>query len=337
MTKTFNIFYSWQLDTNPKHNKYFINDCLIKAIKELKKDLSINVIPRLDKDTEERIGSPDIVDAILKKIDASNIFVADVTLINYNRISRLLKSKFTPNPNVLIELGYAVNRLSWDRIICLNNTLLSDLKHMPFDLRQNRISKFECDLSNRKEQEDRLVRLLVEAIKGIIENYDSIIAKEQMGNYMNHDKSVFEKLNKIASEQKLKDIFEHIANNMIVEKGEFALMQELTQFIRYIENHYLINDELNVIAQRFADTIEKANLTFSKYSGMNTQEYFDEDKKETVTRIFFRLNPEEFAYKEYEKYAEEKYRRGLEISAMVDQLIESYSDFRKEIKKQLYI
>jgi hypothetical protein len=45
------------------------------------------------------------------------VFVADVTPINAGSDHRLC-----PNPNVLIELGYAVKALGWSRIVMVLNT-----------------------------------------------------------------------------------------------------------------------------------------------------------------------------------------------------------------------
>lgn len=333
---TFNIFYSWQLDTDPKRNKYFINDCLNKAIKEIKKDNTINVIPRLDKDTEDRTGSPDIVDSIFKKIDACNIFVADITLINSGLINEWLKNKPTPNPNVLIELGYAVNRLSWDRIICLNNSDISDLNKMPFDLRKNRISQYRCGSPRNKEQSENTVNLLKKAIKNIIVNYDTIISKELHGNYSYHDKRIFENFSSIITENEFKDFFEQIATISIIEKPEFQLIRNMCDFLDSTGNQFLIK-EIDEMAKNLLESLRLTSSTLSQYSGSEYEEYVDEETKEIVQRFYYKLNPDRNYYPSYEKYAEEKYRRGIEIGKSIDKAIQAYTDFRKEIKKHLFI
>ena len=74
-----------------------------------------------DKDTQGRTGSPDIVQSIFSKIDACDLFIADVSIVNkYASLDGAEGKpvKYSPNPNVLIELGYAVKVLGWDRVIC---------------------------------------------------------------------------------------------------------------------------------------------------------------------------------------------------------------------------
>lgn len=45
----------------------------------------------------------------------------------------------TPNPNVLVELGYAAHSLGWDRIIVVVNTAHGAIEELPFDFRARRV------------------------------------------------------------------------------------------------------------------------------------------------------------------------------------------------------
>lgn len=334
--KTFNIFYSWQLDTNPKANKYFINSCLEKAIKEIKSDKTINLIPRLDKDTDAKTGSPDIVESILNKIDACNVFVSDITIINFDRTSKLLRRKFTPNPNVMFELGYALNRLSWDRIICLNNSAISDISFMPFDLRKNRISQFYCDNPKSKEQSNELTQLLVKAIKAIITEYDLIISKEKQGNYSVHDKSIFESFNSIVPESLFKATFENISISLEIEEREFKLIRDIEAFFETTTNHFLIN-ELQISAESFLKIISETRTTFARYSGLEFEEHYDEETKETVKRTYYVLLPERKDFGKYAEYDTEKIRRVKEIGQAIENALQAYKLFRISIKRHLFV
>ena len=51
--------------------------------------------------------------------------------------------KKSPNPNVMVELGYAVKTLGWERIICLCNTDYGN--QYPFDIAHNRITGFSLE------------------------------------------------------------------------------------------------------------------------------------------------------------------------------------------------
>src|SRR5262245_60249296 len=110
------VFYSWQSDSPNSVNRGFIADCLERALKEVRVDEELRLDPCLDRDTSGVPGSPDIAATIFEKIGAADIFVADVTFINPPGSKRR-----TPNPNVMVELGYAAARLGWDRIICVFN------------------------------------------------------------------------------------------------------------------------------------------------------------------------------------------------------------------------
>jgi hypothetical protein len=128
------IFYSWQSDINNKFNRNFIKDCLERAIKQLSQELEIEDALRLDHDTKGVEGSPDIANTILNKIEKSDIFIGDITFI-----AKSEGEKYCPNPNVLIELGYALNALGDGRVInIMNSSFGTPDKNLPFDLAHKR-------------------------------------------------------------------------------------------------------------------------------------------------------------------------------------------------------
>jgi hypothetical protein len=48
------------------------------------------------------------------------------------------KGRSIPNPNILIELGYAVAKKGWERIICVMNQQYGGPSKLPFDLQHRR-------------------------------------------------------------------------------------------------------------------------------------------------------------------------------------------------------
>ena len=113
----FKIFYSWQSDLPGNKTKSFIRACIDEAI-----DLALDsetIEAERDEATLGTTGSPDIVATLFSKIDECDLFIADVSLC-YTEDGE--KIKRAPNPNVMLELGYAVKTLTWDRVICLANT-----------------------------------------------------------------------------------------------------------------------------------------------------------------------------------------------------------------------
>lgn len=109
--RVFKIFYSWQSDLPGNKTRYFIKDCIDDAI-ELA--LSCEAIEaQRDEATQGTTGSPNIVTTLFSKIDDCDLFVADLSLC----FTKDQGEKRSPNPNVMLELGYAVKTLGWERII----------------------------------------------------------------------------------------------------------------------------------------------------------------------------------------------------------------------------
>lgn len=151
------IFYSWQNDLEKKTHRNFIDNCLKAALRSLEKDARIYM--EYDRDTNGVNGSPDITTTIFDKIDKSVLFVCDVSIINSD-----FNGRKTPNPNVLMELGYAANKLGWDRIICLFDINTGTIEELPFDLRQKRITIYDA---NKKNELTRISKILSINIKDL--------------------------------------------------------------------------------------------------------------------------------------------------------------------------
>jgi len=159
--KTVKLFYSWQSDLPSKSNHYLILDALRHAASKIEKQRG-DVMIVLDHATRGETGSVDIPSAIFKKISEADLFIGDISTIN----SKSKAGRKTPNPNVLIELGFAISQLGWSRIVMLFNKGFGDFpKDLPFDLSKHRIGDFE----NLPE----LKNLLTQAIKIILDKQPS--------------------------------------------------------------------------------------------------------------------------------------------------------------------
>ena len=134
------IFYSWQSDLPYKTNRYFIEDSIKKSLREINKDN--RVIACIDRDTKDELGSPDIRNSIFQKISHSKFFVCDISL----------NESKTPNPNVLIELGYAVKTLGWSKILCLFNAQTGTIEELPFDINHNRVTPYSPSSEGEKKR-----------------------------------------------------------------------------------------------------------------------------------------------------------------------------------------
>jgi hypothetical protein len=175
------IFYSWQSDLDPALTRNFIEEALTRAVKRLNRDDDVFVEAVIDRDTSGVAGTPGIAETIFQKIDESDVFICDVSIINktseeeskpnlFRQLVRLVAQAIlertfqyrrierpTPNPNVLIELGYAAARIGWEHVILVQNTAYGDLGGLPFDLRSRRIVPF--NLSAKESRPDERPKL----------------------------------------------------------------------------------------------------------------------------------------------------------------------------------
>ena len=137
------VFYSWQSDL--PETRGVIRWALDKATRNLNRDLDLDEPLRVDQDTDGVAGWPDITSALFDKIDRCEVFVADITPINGPESD----FRITPNPNVLLELGYALGTgFGRTRIICVINTHFlpsGDFRELPFDLRGSRPVQFTLE------------------------------------------------------------------------------------------------------------------------------------------------------------------------------------------------
>ncbi|MFH0999882.1 MAG: hypothetical protein V1783_03485 [Bacteroidota bacterium] len=335
--ETFNIFYTWQSDINQKANHYFIKDCINKALSELKKENNITLVPRLDSDTKGMIGSQNISDYILNKIDASQVFIADITIINSNPEDKIPNKRLTPNPNVLFELGYAVNRLSWNRIICLNNEAFSTIKQMPFDIQQNRISQYNYNgKENKDDAQVSLVILLKKAIKDIIKNHDFLIEKEHQQNIFQHDIKIFQGFNTILKNTNFIDFFEHISSCQTVLSNEYVLMDKLYFYLTNDDNQFLVS-EINIDSLELASAINKAHRTLGNTLFANQIPNSISGISDQKHQIVCSLPSDIARFKTFEEFEIKRDNSINRNNKAILNAISKYKIFRLTVKKQLFI
>ncbi len=143
MKKT--VFYSWQSDLSGATNRNLIESALKEAAKQIILDDSVDVEPVIDRDTQGSAGAPDISTTIFKKISDADLFVADISFVAKS------KKRSLPNPNVLIELGYALNAKGHESLILVFNLAYGKLESLPFDLKTRRVLTYTA----KEEDTDR--------------------------------------------------------------------------------------------------------------------------------------------------------------------------------------
>jgi hypothetical protein len=166
-------FFSWQVDTEAKVGRNFIERALKRAAARIGGDANVEEAVRdlsVDRDTKNVPGSPPIVDTIFRKIDSAAVFVPDQTFV-----CDRLDGRRTPNPNVLIEYGWALKSLGHGRIVPVMNTAFGKPapEAMPFNLRHLRNPiLYHCPLDagdeSRKQVREELARELERAIRVVL-------------------------------------------------------------------------------------------------------------------------------------------------------------------------
>jgi hypothetical protein len=159
------VFFSWQSDIRAAACRTLIQDALEGAATIIGRDQDLGIDPVIDRDTQDVPGSPDIGATIFGKIETASVFVADVTIVNAGSTGRPV-----PNPNVLIELGYALKALGDRRIILVQNTAFGGPELLPFDLRQKRVTTYSspADAAERATERRALQGRLEGALRDVL-------------------------------------------------------------------------------------------------------------------------------------------------------------------------
>lgn len=166
-----NIFYSWQSDLPNAKNRNLIEACLKKAIKLLRNEINEVSEISIESDSRNDIGTPDLAESIFEKIEMCDILVADLSIINAESNCRP-----TPNPNVLLEVGFAAKAISWSNILCIYNSEYGKVELLPFDIRTRKPIIYNT-LEGISESKETLTKVLKAQIKDII--FNRIVDKKE--------------------------------------------------------------------------------------------------------------------------------------------------------------
>lgn len=164
------IFYSWQSDLPENETRNLIQDSIKDAVRMLRGTIDVEV----DRDTKGEFGSPDIAQTIFSKIDSCDIFIADVSAVcKYKTVDKEgnEKEKWMPNPNVMLELGYATKVVGWENVICILNSDYGSPNDMPFDIANRRLTPYSLKAGKSKgEVKWYLKGIIIDTVENILEN-----------------------------------------------------------------------------------------------------------------------------------------------------------------------
>ena len=166
------IFYSWQSDLPGNETRNFIQSCIDATVKSLRDTVYIEA----DRDTKGEFGSPDISQVIFDKIENSDIFIADVSIVNSENFVKdddgefVRTKRLSSNPNVLTELGFAAGILGWDNVICIMDEDYGEASNLPFDLAHRRIIRYSLKDKDKVEIRKSIRDIISSTVKNLMEN-----------------------------------------------------------------------------------------------------------------------------------------------------------------------
>ena len=158
------LFYAWQSDHPNWACRGLIRRALQSVASQLSRELQVDAAPRpipiqVDSDTRGVPGSPSVADTIFSKIEECDVFVADLTLTQSDH-------RPAPNPNVLIEYGFALHAIGAERVVGVMNTAFGGAEKLPFDIQHRRWPcRYSVDLGADHPQRAAAERDLVESLR----------------------------------------------------------------------------------------------------------------------------------------------------------------------------
>jgi hypothetical protein len=162
--KEFVVFYAWQSDRLERFNRHLIRIALNMAAKAISEDPVIGTQVRIDADTEGVLGHVPITATILNKIAACDAFVPDLTFVAEAEFGKLV-----PNPNVMLEYGYALHAKSHSVMIPVMNAAYGPADQLPFDMRHLRHPlKYNLPLTATNAQRREVRKTLTEQFEAIL-------------------------------------------------------------------------------------------------------------------------------------------------------------------------
>lgn len=182
----YKVFFAYQTDTEDKFNKGFIHQAALNAIQKLK-DEGYDV--EFDYGFNKTSGNPILINEMLKKNDEADLVLVDLTFTSsksgfgvpkFNVLGHTIQKykieedKFSPNPNVLLETGYAWSGKGQYRTLTVMNTAFGARSELPVDLKSFRwpidYHLNEANYQDRKNVRKKLTEDLYKAFKNSLDS-----------------------------------------------------------------------------------------------------------------------------------------------------------------------
>ncbi|MCG8411162.1 MAG: nucleotide-binding protein, partial [Bacteroidales bacterium] len=165
----YKVFFAYQSDIEEIYSKGFIKEAFYIVISEFKKE-RINI--ELDFGMRKSPGNTILIDEMLRKSRESDLVIVDMTFTSAKEwldaeiIDEDDKCKWisipkgdrkpSPNPNVLLETGYAWSQKGFERTVLLMNIAFGSADELPVDLKGFRWAiSYNLNESNYSERKQK--------------------------------------------------------------------------------------------------------------------------------------------------------------------------------------
>lgn len=316
------IFFSWQSDL-PESRK-IISKALISAREKLlNTEDKIDII--IDQGTASVPGMPQIDSTILSKIMNCDVFVADVTPVH------LVGEDLLPNPNVLLELGFAMGVVGMSRIILLAQKGAWNAKDLPFDINHRRIDFFD-DMNDLKGLSDWIAMCFKAA--------EETGKRDARMRRMEHDIYKFRELDSFCSEEVFKDSFDTISRTTRFNDYELDIWEAVREWFSKTDNMFITKSIQESAQDLLAALSGFLHFTVKYWSASNRRWCPDTPKNEKdEIRIklqrYYEWEPEGPRYSSFYLEREDVVLNGL--NQHLPPIMGAYDIFRKTVKYELYV
>lgn len=295
MADEIKIFFSWQSDLPNSSTRGLIQSSIDAAVKGLRNTVEVDA----DRDTKGTYGSPDIVQTIFEKIDDCDVFVADVSGVTTyhpldNEGNPTERLKMSPNPNVLLELGYAAQVIGWENIICIMNEDYAADGEIPFDIDHRRLTRYSLKDREKSDVRKELRDIIFSTVLNVMENGKRVrqqFSNISIGSWNHEDKSVSKNLipynvYESASVKTMLDKLIGTAGILLenIQSAKVRRLDELPEIDEYTTEEN--NDKKEKIITKYGVELTPASINclmnFNKWNPVKIQE---KEKTEIVEEI----------------------------------------------------
>ncbi len=326
-SKILNVFYSWQSELPSKANSQLIRSALNDAANKINEDDGLGTLTKMDEATRNIPGSPNIADSIFHKIKNSDVFVCDLSKVAHQD-SLSGEPRSYCNPNVAIELGYAIGELGWNRIILVFNEAFGKLPDdLPFDAKGHRASTYNCPDSDNKaivnnakgNLRDTLFTALTEIIrtepKRLLENETKSHQEVQRSRDIEQLKQLFYFINLHVIDQFLARLDCHGRITMVGQ----SFCEALCDLVKKSSFH-IYDADLRIKIEQFVNAWEDC-LTYGH----------ELDISKNGREAYFHMPGDVFVNKEQEQHFNYMRTRAAPCRAALDDLLKYIRNFYMEI------